>query len=89
MPKKIPPAPPAAIVAALTTPVEQRRLIGKAEVVRRLGVSYPTIWLWMRNGTFPRARKLGGKTCWLESDIEQWIDEMPVVALKGDDDDQA
>jgi predicted DNA-binding transcriptional regulator AlpA len=38
----------------------------------------------MRDGTFPRSRHIGGKTLWLESEIENWILSRPVRRLKGD-----
>jgi len=60
------------------------RLLSKAEVVERVGLTYPTIWKWMRGGKFPRARELGGKIAWLESDVERWINGLPVTKLKGD-----
>ena len=60
------------------------RLISKPEVLDRVGVTYPTIWAWMREGKFPRSRQLGGKAAWVESEIEKWIKDLPVRRLKGD-----
>ena len=62
----------------------QVRLISKPEVLDRVGVTYPTIWLWMREGKFPRSRELGGKAAWIESEIEAWITARPTRKLKGD-----
>jgi predicted DNA-binding transcriptional regulator AlpA len=53
-------------------------------VLARVGLTYPTLWAWMRAMKFPRARKLGGKICWIESEIEDWINGLPVTKLKGD-----
>jgi predicted DNA-binding transcriptional regulator AlpA len=36
------------------------RLLCKVEVLAIAGVSFPTIWAWMRDGKFPRARIVGG-----------------------------
>jgi predicted DNA-binding transcriptional regulator AlpA len=59
------------------------RLLSRREVCERIGVSYPTLWSWMRLGKFPRSRVMnGGKICWLESDIEAWIRGLPVQTLK-------
>lgn len=58
--------------------------IKKAEVIRRVGLSYPTIWQWMIEGKFPRSRELGGRTVWLESEIDDFILNRPVRRLKGD-----
>jgi prophage regulatory protein len=61
------------------------RLLSKPEVLYRVGVTFPTIWKWMRAGNFPRARELGpGKSCWVESEINQWILNRPIRRLKGD-----
>ena len=69
----------AALVAA-----NHARLISKPEVLDRVGVSYPTLWQWMRDGKFPRSRELGGKSAWLESEVEAWIASLPMRRLKGD-----
>jgi predicted DNA-binding transcriptional regulator AlpA len=60
------------------------RLLSKAEVLERVGRTFPTIWTWMQQGKFPRARDLGGRPAWLESEIEAWINNLPVRKLKGD-----
>ena len=63
----------------------QVRLISKPEVLDRVGVTYPTLSSWMREGKFPRARELGGKAAWVGSEIERWIVALPTRRLKGDD----
>jgi predicted DNA-binding transcriptional regulator AlpA len=60
------------------------RLITKIEVMDRVGVCYPTIWAWMREGRFPRARGVGGRSMWLEREVQEWIRSQPVRILKGD-----
>jgi predicted DNA-binding transcriptional regulator AlpA len=60
------------------------RFIDRKEVLARVPVTYVTLWNWMRDGTFPRSRAIGGKSAWLESEIEHWITSSPVRALKGD-----
>jgi len=60
------------------------RLLTKPQVLDRVGLSFPTIWAMMRAGTFPRARVLGGKSAWLESEIIAWINLLPVRPYKGD-----
>jgi predicted DNA-binding transcriptional regulator AlpA len=60
------------------------RLLSKREVIAIVGVSYPTVWSWMRQGKFPRSRAVGGKSMWLTSDIEAWLAMLPVRKLKGD-----
>ena len=47
-----------------------------SEVIRRVGVSRPTIYRWMREGTFPKQISIGANSVvWLESDITKWMDQ--------------
>jgi predicted DNA-binding transcriptional regulator AlpA len=66
-------------------PPKHARLLSREEVLARVGVSYPTLWTWMRAGNFPRARAMGGRIGWLESEIEEWIVTRPIKRLKGDE----
>jgi predicted DNA-binding transcriptional regulator AlpA len=66
-------------------------LLDKSEILAITGVSYPTVWLWMRQGKFPRSRVIGGdssknsnKSVWRSDEVEAWIAALPVRALKGD-----
>ena len=61
-----------------------KRLIGKLEVLDRVGVSFATLWAWQVAGTFPRGREVGGKTMWFEHEVDKWLDDRPVRRLKGD-----
>jgi predicted DNA-binding transcriptional regulator AlpA len=67
--------PPSLPLRLLTKP-EVRRIAG--------GVSYVTLWSWMRAGTFPRSRVVGGKSMWLSSEIDAWLADLRVRPLKGD-----
>jgi predicted DNA-binding transcriptional regulator AlpA len=63
------------------------RLLTKPEVLLIAGgVSYPTLWTWMRAGRFPRSRVVGGKSMWRSDEVQAWLDTLPVRRLKGDDD---
>jgi predicted DNA-binding transcriptional regulator AlpA len=53
-------------------------------VLKLIRVTYPTVWNWMRAGTFPRSRKVGGKVMWLKHEVDAWMLARPVAALKGD-----
>lgn len=53
------------------------RLLSKAEVLERVGVSYPTVWLWMRQGRFPKPHDLGGVIRWRESELADWLERQP------------
>jgi predicted DNA-binding transcriptional regulator AlpA len=53
------------------------RLLSKPEVLDRVALTFPTNWKLMREEKFPHGRVLGGKTVWLESEIEAWIAALP------------
>jgi predicted DNA-binding transcriptional regulator AlpA len=60
-------------------------LLTKTQVCAITGVSFPTVWGWMRTGKFPRSRIVGGKSMWLSSEIEDWLAGLPLRPLKGDE----
>jgi predicted DNA-binding transcriptional regulator AlpA len=66
---------------------EPPRLLDKVELLKRVPLSFPTIWKMMRDGTFPRSLVVSGgtKTVWLESEVTQWILSRPRTVLMGDD----
>jgi predicted DNA-binding transcriptional regulator AlpA len=72
-------------VAAQLPALRHLQLLMKHEVVAVTGVTYPTIWAWMRAGTFPRSREVGGKSAWLASEVEAWLANLPLRKLKGDE----
>ena len=58
------------------------RLLTKLQVMDRVGLAYCTIWTLMRQNRFPRSRALGGKSVWIQSEIEAWIASLPKRLLK-------
>ena len=58
------------------------RFVFKPEVLDRVGVSYVSIWQWMREGKFPCSREVGGKVAWLESEIDEWMETRPLRKYK-------
>jgi predicted DNA-binding transcriptional regulator AlpA len=58
------------------------RLIFKKELLQRVGLSFPTIWKMMREDRFPRARIIGGKSAWLENEIDGFLTELPLRRYK-------
>jgi predicted DNA-binding transcriptional regulator AlpA len=60
------------------------RLLSKHEICAITNVTFPVVWKWMRQGTFPRSRIVGGKSMWLSDEVEQWLRNLPVRPLKGD-----
>ncbi|MBS0536378.1 MAG: AlpA family phage regulatory protein [Proteobacteria bacterium] len=71
---------------AASTPSGYRpaRFLTKKEVLRRVGCSYTTLWEMMVRGEFPRSRELGRRAVWVESEVEEFINNRPVRRLKGD-----
>jgi predicted DNA-binding transcriptional regulator AlpA len=67
-----------------------RRLLSKSEVLEIVGVSYATLWGWMRADPpkFPRSREVGGKSMWFSSEVDDWLDALPKRRLKGDATDE-
>ena len=63
-------------------PPSPPKLIFKPEVLRRIGCTFPTLWRWMRNGTFPLSFDVGGKTAWAEHEIDAWLATRPRSNLK-------
>lgn len=56
----------------MTTP----KILRLPAVMAMLGVSKPTIYLWIKRGAFPAPLKIGPKASgWLLSEIESWLAE--------------
>ena len=51
------------------------RFIRKPELLKLLGVSYPTIWRMMKDEEFPKPYKITKRSIgWLSSEVEAWIE---------------
>ena len=70
--------------AGLLASPPDTRLLSKPEVLAIANVTYPTLWAWMRNGTFPRSRVCGGRSMWRSDEIDAWLAALPIRPLKGD-----
>lgn len=56
------------------------RILKLNDVVEITGASVSTINRWEKAGKFPARKKLGIKAMgWLESDIQQWLENLPSV----------
>jgi prophage regulatory protein len=64
-------------------PKSASRLIDREELLRRVPVTFMTIYNWMRDGKFPMSRDIGGKVAWVETEVQAWIDARPKSRLKG------
>jgi predicted DNA-binding transcriptional regulator AlpA len=73
----------------LTETLANSRLLSKAEVVARVGLTFPTLWEMMRKNTFPRSRLVGSKVYWLSSEIDMWLMSLPLQRYKGEHEEAA
>ena len=83
-----PPSHPRVVVEQARPPPP--RLLSKAEVLRLVPVSYPSLWAWMKRGEFPRPRKLSpcsNRIGWVESEILEWMKNLPPQEFKDDEKD--
>jgi predicted DNA-binding transcriptional regulator AlpA len=70
--------------AAAHKAAASQRLLNKHEVLAIVGISYPTLWNWMRSEKFPRSRVVGGKSMWISTEVDEWLQQLAVRPLKGD-----
>ncbi|MGY8677099.1 AlpA family phage regulatory protein [Bradyrhizobium sp. UFLA05-153] len=59
-------------------PSKPSRLIDRHELLRRIPLTWDVIYKLMKADDFPAARAVGGKSAWLESEIEQWVLTRPM-----------
>ena len=57
----------------------------KPEVLDRCGMTYPTLWAWMRKGEFPQSYDVGGRVAWRADEFEAWMASRPKRTLKAAD----
>jgi predicted DNA-binding transcriptional regulator AlpA len=57
------------------------RLLSRPELLKMVGISYPTIWRMMRLGRFPLPRRIGpwenSPVRWDSNEVQAWIDALP------------
>ena len=57
--------------------------LSKAEVLRKVPITAPTLWAWVRQGKFPRPRAISpNKTVWLASEVDAWMRQRPLRTYK-------
>jgi len=55
---------------------QSKRVMRLPEVINRTGLSRSSIYLRLRQGSFPEKINLGGRAVgWLDSEIDNWIQE--------------
>ena len=56
--------------------IENQRLIRRKEVQTKTGLGASSIYAMMKNGEFPQCLNLSERrVAWIESDVDQWINE--------------
>lgn len=58
------------------------RFLKLREVESKIGFCKATVYNWIKDKTiaFPKPRKIGSSSRWLESDIESWIMQQPTAS---------
>jgi predicted DNA-binding transcriptional regulator AlpA len=52
------------------------------DVEARTGIDRVTIWRLERSGSFPRRRRISGRSVrWIDSEIDAWIQALPAAKL--------
>jgi predicted DNA-binding transcriptional regulator AlpA len=77
-------SPPGSLPSSAPPPV---RLIFKKETLALLGVSYGSVYLWMRAGQFPLPRQIGpggrsARIAWYEHEVQAWLRARPPRQMK-------
>jgi predicted DNA-binding transcriptional regulator AlpA len=54
------------------------KLIFKRQLLERVPLSFTTIWRLTREGKFPRARQIGQRSVWVESEVEAFLQALPL-----------
>ncbi len=58
----------------------QRRMVRIPGVAEMTGLSRSSIWLRVRDGTFPRPKRLGPRAvAWMGTKVEDWIASRPTT----------
>ena len=77
----------ATMVAATEPPRAPIKLLNRDQVLDLIGVSYASLWGWIRDGKFPAGRSIGfgkkGHVAWIESEVMDCIKSRPVRLPKG------
>jgi|SRR6516164_2040242 prophage regulatory protein len=57
--------------------VETLVFLSKQQVLKKIPVTAPTLWAWVRQGKFPRPRAIYNKTVWIASEVDAWMQARP------------
>jgi predicted DNA-binding transcriptional regulator AlpA len=51
--------------------------LSKQQVLKKIPVTAPTLWAWVRQGKFPRPRAIFNKTVWVAAEVDAWMQARP------------
>lgn len=54
--------------------MQNERFLRRDEVLSRTGMSTSTLYATMKDGGFPKPVKVVRRSCWIESEVQAWID---------------
>lgn len=67
---------PEAVPVATPVPDPERRILRRAEVEQKTGISRAHIYALMKEGKFPKALRIGVRAVgWDSVEVEQWLAE--------------
>jgi predicted DNA-binding transcriptional regulator AlpA len=78
-----PKQPPTVVIGGNATAATPAiKFLTRGEVLAMVGVSYVTLWTWIRDGKFPPARELVGnakrnRIVWVEGEVHDWMQSRP------------
>lgn len=69
----------------LSINVPPARMLRRPEVERKTGLKKSTLYELMGKNLFPRPIKIGARAvCWLEGEIDAWIQQQVANSRRGD-----
>ena len=51
--------------------------LSKQQVLKKIPITAPTLWAWVRAGKFPRPRAIFNKTVWVAAEVDAWMQARP------------
>ena len=52
--------------------------LSKQQVLKKIPITAPTLWAWVRAGKFPRPRAISpNKTVWVAAEVDAWMQARP------------
>ena len=63
--------------------IETLVFLSKQQVLKKIPITAPTLWAWVRQGKFPRPRAISqNKTVWVAAEVDAWMRAQPLRTYK-------